>query len=255
MFSTRSLILLVFIASFSIDTPAGQSMASVLASPARPAADAERDAIRKPGEVLGFLGIKPGMTVLEVFAGGGYYTQILDGVVAPDGHVIAHNNQAYMGFIGPEFEARFESSGLAHTEKLTMEANDINLEAGSLDAAVMILAYHDFFFGSEEWGWPRVDETAFLDNLCQAMKPGAILGVVDHVAAPGGDITDDAFRLHRVDPERVKADMTGSCFDLAASSDLLRNPADDHTTSATEGPFKGQTDRFLFRFVRRGTGN
>jgi predicted methyltransferase len=83
------------------------------------------------------------------------------------------------------------------------------------------------------------------------MKPGGILGVVDHIANPGGDTTADAFDLHRIDPERVKSDMEAACFDLAGSSDLLRNPADDHSTSATEGPMQGKTDRFLYRFVRR----
>jgi predicted methyltransferase len=245
------LLLLPLLPGAALAGEAAAAPEAAVQDPARPAADVQRDAARKPAEVLAFLGIEPGMRVLEVFAGGGYYTQILNGVVDPDGEVLAHNNAAYMGFVGPQFEARFADGGLPNVTRITAEANDIELEAKSLDAAVLILAYHDFFFGSDEWGWPDVDEQAFLTGLCDAMKPGAILGVVDHIANAGADATSVAFDLHRVDPERVKSDMAAACFDLAGSSDLLRNPADDHATSATEGPMQGQTDRFVYKFVRR----
>lgn len=224
---------------------------SALAEPARPAADIQRDTNRKPDEVLSFFGVEPGMRVLEVFSGGGYYTQILDSIVGPEGRVLAHNNAGYMNFIGPQFEARFEGDGLANTDRILAEANDIALEPGSLDTTLMVLTYHDFLFGAESFNWPDVDESAFLDHLCTAMKPGAVLGVVDHVADPGGDAKDIAFRIHRIDPDRVKADITASCFDFVEESDCLHNPDDDHTTSATQGPLQGHTDRFVFKFVRR----
>ena len=69
-----------------------EAVQAALAHPARPAADVQRDTNRKPDEVLSFFGIEPGQEVLEVFSGGGYYTQILDALVGPDGKVIAHNN-------------------------------------------------------------------------------------------------------------------------------------------------------------------
>ena len=228
-----------------------EAVQAALAHPARPAADVQRDTNRKPDEVLSFFGIEPGQEVLEVFSGGGYYTQILDALVGPDGKVIAHNNAGYMDFVGPQFESRFLEGGMANTEQLLAEANDIQLEAGSLDAALMVLTYHDFLFGSEQFNWPDVDEAAFLDGLCSAMKPGAVLGVIDHVANPEDDPVKAAFDIHRIDPERVMADITGSCFDFVESSDCLQNPNDDHTTSATQGPLAGNTDRFVYKFVRR----
>jgi predicted methyltransferase len=228
-----------------------EAIAAAVASEARPAADVARDAGRKPEEVLSFFGMKPGMTVLDLFAGGGYYTQILDGVVGDEGRVLAHNNQGYLGFVGPQFEARFADGGLPNTQRVIAEANDLDLEGGSLDAALMILTYHDFLFGSEQFEWPDVDEHALLDTLCDAMKPGAMLGVIDHVAEPGGDPTQVALDLHRIDPAMVKADITGSCFDLVAETDLLANPDDDHSGSALEGPLRGRTDRFVYKFIRR----
>ena len=83
------------------------------------------------------------------------------------------------------------------------------------------------------------------------MKPGAVLGVIDHVADPGGDATEIAQGIHRIDPASVKSDMLGRCFELQEESDLLANSDDDHSSSATTGPLAGNTDRFMFRFVRR----
>jgi len=232
----------------------GSGIASVeaaVAGPARPVEDVQRDPARRPGEVLSFLGIEAGMTVLDVFSGGGYYTEILDALVGTGGRVISHNNQAYLAYVGPQVERRFADGRLANSEQLIAEANDLELEDGSLDAALMILTYHDFLYGSDEMGWPDVDETAFLDLLCRAMKPGAVLGVADHMAPGGGDPGEVAFRLHRVDPQRVVTDATGACFDLAAESDVLRNDTDNHTASATSPEMSGKTDRFLLKFIRR----
>lgn len=245
-------ILLTWISLLAIagDSLASDALTLAVASPARPEADRQRDAGRKPAEILGFFGIGPGMSVLEVFAGGGYYTQILDLAVTPGGHVLSHNNQAYMAYVGDEYRARLDSPSLENVEPILAEANELRLQETSLDAALLILAYHDFLFGSEEWGWPDVDEQAFIEQLCGAMKPGAVLGIVDHVAAAGGDPAEVAMRLHRIDPERVKNDLIAGCFQFTGESTILRNPEDDHSTSATEGPYQGRTDRFVYRFVR-----
>ncbi|NNL94460.1 MAG: class I SAM-dependent methyltransferase [Xanthomonadales bacterium] len=228
-----------------------EAIEAAVAHPRRPEADTVRDKARKPAAVLEFLSLRPGMTVLDVFAGGGYYTEILDTLVGEDGRVLSHNNQAYLGFIGPQLEQRFANGRLANTEQLIAEANDIELEDSSLDAALMILAYHDFFYGSEQFNWPDVDEVAFLDTLCSAMKQGAILGVADHVAPAEGETSDVAFRLHRISPRKVVDDMTGACFDLVAESNLLRNSSDDHSVPSIAPEMSGKTDRFLYKFVRR----
>jgi len=228
-----------------------EAVRAAVENSARPPADVARDAARKPSEILEFFEIEPGMTVLDVFAGGGYYTEILNQLVGPEGKVFSHNNVAYEGFVGEELSARFANDRLGNVERVTAEANELDFEDGSLDAALMILAYHDFFFGNEQYAWPRVDEQAFLESLCRDLKPGAILGVVDHVANPGGDISEVAFSLHRLDPQKVISDMTDSCFDFAEESDLLRHPEDDHTLPAISPELRGKTDRFVYKFVRR----
>jgi predicted methyltransferase len=60
----------------------------VLASPTRSAEDKERDARDKPAEVLALAGFERGDTVADVFAGGGYYSEILAGIVGPEGQVL-----------------------------------------------------------------------------------------------------------------------------------------------------------------------
>lgn len=228
-----------------------EAIEAAVANSARPEADVQRDADRKPAEVLSFFGVDKGMIVLDVFAGGGYYTEILDSVVGETGKVLSHNNQAYLNFVGPQIEQRFSGGRLANSRQVIAEADGLDLADNSLDAALMILAYHDFFFGNEQYGWPDADEAAFLEALCRAMKPGAVLGVADHIDSSGGDVSEVAFNLHRVDPERVKADMTGACFDLEAESDLLRNRDDDHSKPAISPEMSGKTDRFVYKFVRR----
>lgn len=75
---------------------------------ARRAEDRNDDEARKPGEVLTFFGIKPGHTVADLNAGGGYYTEILSYVVGDDGKVISHNDDLYAPFVGDQADARYE---------------------------------------------------------------------------------------------------------------------------------------------------
>jgi predicted methyltransferase len=81
-----------FSAAFA--APPSSAVTAAVASPDRPEADRARDAARKPAEVLAFFGFAPGNKLLDLFAGGGYYTEILSHLVGPKGHVTAHNNKA-----------------------------------------------------------------------------------------------------------------------------------------------------------------
>lgn len=229
----------------------GQAVGEALARAERPAADLELDPHRKPGEVLGFFGIEPGMSVLELFAGGGYYTEVLNAVVGPGGKVHAHNNAAYVAFNDNELGRREQAGRLPNVETVVAEANDLEFPAQQFDAALMILTYHDFLFSSEQFNWPDVDEHALLDQLCTWLKPGGVLGVVDHVANPGGDASEIAVGLHRVDPARVRGDIERHCFELVAESEVLANPDDDHTLRMSDDAIRWQTDRFVMKFKKR----
>jgi predicted methyltransferase len=71
------------------------------------------------------------------------------------------------------------------------------------------------------------------------------------VATAGSDARESGQSLHRIDPERIKTDLEGSCFVFEAESDILRNPDDDHRKPMFAEGIRGQTDRVVFKFRRR----
>lgn len=226
------------------------AVARAVSEPQRPTEDIAKDVNRKPAEVLSFFNIEPGMTVLDVFSGGGYYTEMLNSIVGEDGKVIAHSNQAYMSFIGDAWEKRHANGRLAHTETIVSELDNLELEQNSLDAAMLVLTWHDFMFADPDNGWQAIDETRLLDKLCSAIKPGGVLGLIDHAANDGAPADETAMTLHRIDPQVVKDSFEDSCFSLEASADFLANPDDDHNLSVFDKAIRGNTDRFVLRFVK-----
>ena len=209
--------------------------------------DVERDAGRKPDEVLAFFGIEPGMVVLDMFSGGGYYSEILARVVGADGHVDAHANLAYIGFVGDEFTARHAVGRLENVTVLMAENNELALEAARYDAITMVLSYHDLYYDDPERGWPRFDVPALLAELHEGLRPGGILGVIDHQAAPGSP-AESGNTVHRIDADIVIEELTAAGFVLEDRSDILRNDADDHSISVFDPAVRGSTDRFVLRF-------
>ncbi len=239
-------------------SPCGQSggesiseaVSSAVANPQRPAGDIAKDTNRKPDQVLSFFDIKPGMTVLDLFSGSGYYTEMLNTLVGGEGKVIAHTNEAYIPFSGEAYQQRYVDGRLAQTTTIISEADDLQLDANSLDAAILVLVWHDFLYADVENGWNAIDEDLLLEKLCTALKPGAVLGVIDHVANGDTDSVQVARDLHRVDPQKVKDSFTNACFTFDAEAGFLRNSEDDHTLSVFDKSIRGSTDRFVFRFLR-----
>lgn len=228
-----------------------EAVSAALSNPSRPAEDALKDEGRKPGEVLTFFKIKPGMTVLDLFSGGGYYTELLNSVVGKDGEVIAHTNEAYIPFSGEIYQKRYVDNRLAQAKTIIAEANDLEFEENSLDAAMLVLTWHDFLFADPENGWLAIDEDMLVDKLCKAIKPGGTLGLIDHVANQGGDPSEVAQTMHRVDPQVVRDFFQPTCFKLDAEADFLGNMDDDHSLAPFDKTIRGKTDRFVFRFTRQ----
>jgi predicted methyltransferase len=253
---TKSLLILMFCLP-AFDALCGESnsgntaISNSINSNDRRAEDIPRDEGRQPGEVLEFFGIEPGMTVLDLFSGGGYYTEILSRVVGPDGNVIAHNNNAYMAYVKSELEERYSEGRLGNVTLLVVEANDLDLEDGSIDAALAILTWHDFYYVDTANNWPKIDAASMVQELCGALKPGGILGIVDHVAVAGSDPWESGQQLHRIDPERIKSDLKGDCFEFDGEIAVLRNSEDDYAVSMGDPSVRGKTDRVVYRFRRR----
>ena len=93
-----------------------------------------------------------------------------------------------------------------------------------------------------------------IDALYKGMKPGGIVGVIDHVGE-GSDTRELVDNLHRIDPTVVKADFERAGFVLVGESDILANPEDDHTKLVFDPSIRGKTDRFLMKFVKPDAGD
>lgn len=222
-------------------------IAAALADARRPAGDLETDTRRKPREVLAFFGIAPGMTVLDMYSGGGYYAEILSYLVGEQGAVHAHNNTPYLRWLAEPIAERYKDDRLPNVQRFTAENNELALPAATFDAVLMVLSYHDVYHVDQENGWARIDGPAMLAQLYQAMKPGAVLGIVDHAAAAGAP-PETGDSLHRIDPALARADIEAAGFVFEAASDVLANPQDDHTLHTFSDQMRGRTDKFVFRF-------
>ncbi len=221
--------------------------AAAFASEARTDADRASDAGRKPEAVLEFFGIQRGDVVLEMWAGGGYYTELLAHVVGESGRVVAHANTPILQFDGEAHTNRHVDNRLPNTEVLLAENNELALEADSFDAATIILNYHDLYWSSEEYGWEQIEVPAFLAELYKGIKPGGMLGIVDHQAV-SGSAADTGNTLHRIDSAIVIAELEGAGFVLDGESNVLANPEDDHTKGVFDPAIRGMTDRYVLRF-------
>lgn len=238
-------------AAVTASEPAESLYRQAVDHPDRTESDRARDAGRKPAEVLEFAGILPGMKVLDMYSGGGYYTELLSRIVGPQGRVTAHTNQAYAQFVGDEATERFDNNRLANVEHLAAENNELVLPEAEFDAVMLVLAYHDVYYVDPDNGWPQIDGPKFVAELYKGTKPGGILVVVDHYAAPGSP-RESGNSLHRIDPAIAIAELEAAGFVLDARSDILRNAEDDHSLHMGDPQVRGKTDRFVLRFRRPG---
>src|SRR5438132_4846571 len=102
----------------------------------------------------------------------------------------------------------------------------------------------------EKIGIPMIVPKPIPQAVYAAMKAGAVIGVIDHVANPNSDTRATVDKLHRIDPNVIKTDFKRAGFVLGGSSDLLRNPADDHSLLVFDPKIRGKTDRGIFKFKK-----
>lgn len=221
--------------------------ASVAATSSRTEANVKLDESRKPAEVLTFLGLEKGMRVLDMFGANQYWAEIIAPAVGPDGFVVVWQPNQFMND-----KRRATFAGFAAKQKNVLLINSPfeqpSIGTNAYDFILMNLDYHDVYWESSERKIGRMEPDTWLARLYAAAKPGAVVGIIDHIATPGGDTRAVVEKLHRIDPAVVKADFERAGFVLEAQSDLLRNPADDHSLNVFDDKIRGKTDRFIFRF-------
>lgn len=232
----------VVMALFSL--VASADLAEQLAASGRSDEDKARDEARRPAEVLAYLGIGPGMSVMDLLASGGWYTEVLAVAVGPEGTVYAQNPPMLLGFNDGAYEkaitARLADNRLPNVIRVDRDEGDTGLEPGSLDAALTALNLHDRHnFGSDG------DVAILLAAVKDLLKPGGVLGVIDHYGDPDKDNT----RLHRLNVATALPIIEAAGFEME-SSDLLRNPEDDRSTMVFDPAIRGKTDRVLYKLTK-----
>jgi predicted methyltransferase len=242
--ATAAMAMGALIAALSLTTAHAAAppapVAAALADSRRPAADTERDAARKPADMVAFAGIGPGSKVADFIPGSGYFARIFAGVVGPDGHVY--------GFV-PKAAEDVENLGAddralaAAYPNITAQITPLDAPAfpEKLDVVWTAQNYHDFHnFGAKA-------PTMFNKAAFDALKPGGVYVVVDHADVAGSG-AKDTNSLHRIDPALVKEEVTAAGFVFDGESKVLANPADDHSKVVFDPSIRGHTDQFVFRF-------
>jgi len=238
----------------------------------RSADDLKRDQSEHPAELLRLTGIKSGMRVADVMAGGGYYSELLSYLVGPSGHVLLLNNTAYDHWSEGGWEKRLagnrstaegipgsangatRGNRLPNVEHRTVDLQHLDLPDHSLDALLLIKVYHDFYWidTDPKAVWPKMDAAVVLDQLTRVLKPGGVVLLEDH-SAKAGTGSADAGTLHRIDEAYTVRDFEKRGFKLIGRSDLLRRPQDERTLVSYTPPGLGKTDRFVLVFRKNAS--
>lgn len=216
--------------------------------PGRSADNLKLDESRRPVDVLNFLRLRPGMRVVDMFGGNHYWAEILAPAVGAKGHVTVWEPTQ---FVSPKSSADFAAFAAKHpnVSLLTSEFGAPNLPRNAFDLMIINLNYHDVYWESTKYKITRMDPNAWLRTVYASMKPGGTVGVIDHIG-PAGDTRAIVEKMHRIDPATVRADFIRAGFVLDGTSELLRNPADDHSLGVFDAAIRGKTDRFIMRFKK-----
>lgn len=215
----------------------------------RTEADLERDGVRKPVETLAFMEIQPGDTVLELEAGGGYFTSLLAAVVGPEGKVYMQNPAA--------FDAFFDGGDPPHLATLPENVSYLraqfddyaNVPDASVDAASWVMGPHELWYIPEGADGPLGDPTMSFREIARVLKPGASLYVQDHRAAIGSPESTGG-DTHRIDQNHIDMLAASAGLVKTAESDLFANPDDDLTLNVFNPEIRGKTDQFLVRYTK-----
>jgi predicted methyltransferase len=223
------------------------SAAVDLAAADRTPADRALDAGRHPLETLAFFRVAPGQRVADLFAGGGYTTELLARAVGPTGAVYSQNNAFVINrFAQAPWTERLARPINARVVRVEREFDaPLPPDVHDLDAVIFVLAYHDTV-------WQHTDRAAMNRAVFASLRSGGVYGIIDHSAADGRGV-EDVQTLHRIEQSTLVGEVTAAGFRLDGEAAFMRNPAD--TRDWNDSPMaaadrRGTSDRFVLRFVK-----
>ena len=238
----------------------GREIAAAVASPARTPANVQRDRYRHPAETLAFFGVKPAQTVVEFIPGGGWYTEILAPLVKGRGRYVALVPVSQAEKLRATLAGKAAQYGPAQVQTLDFKTGASTMPAGTADVVLTFRNVHNLLMQDD----PQVAGRAFA-AFYAALKPGGVLGVVDHRLPEGMDTAREKSSgyIKRSTVVRL-AEAAG--FRLAGESPVNANPKDTH--DHPEGVWTlpptyrlkdvdrakyaaiGESDRFTLKFVK-----
>jgi len=245
---------------------------TALAGSHRSDANKARDRYRHPKETLAFFGLRPEMTVVEIWPGGGWYTEVVAPVLRERGKLYVAQygskppfpyQQREMDALAAKMRANPDLYRAVTPTALNFFTNELAIAPpASVDLVLTFRNVHNWF--EEGYGPPNAAELAF-NAMFTALKPGGMLGVVDH-RWPDPATEDPRAKNGYVSEQRVIALAEAAGFELAGRSDVNRNPLDTH--DYPEGVWTlppdlalgdrdrdkylgiGESDRFTLKFVK-----
>ncbi len=196
------------------------------APPPQIAAPADAEA----AEVLGWLGIGSGMQVLDLYADGGRYTRVVSELVGETGRVVVHDNTPFVDFArasAPSIEIPLDN-----VQRLRSTSASLVLPARGFDAALLFMAYREVYYVLGPDGWQRLEDENLLTALYRSLRPGAVLGVIQHRRARQTAESPIA-PASSVAASRVRVDLTEAGFVFEDERRFSGSPPDDDTQAET----------------------
>jgi predicted methyltransferase len=259
-----------------------QAIQSLLAAPDRTPADRTNDQRRLPEKMLAFMGVRPGMIAMDLFAGGGYTTELLARAIGPAGKVYGQSQAPNPSLAPPAAPEGNSNPSAANTTSTTPAARPApapvrvpssvalaqrqdRLLAAGVPAATIVpvvqkfespipealahqqLDFASLMFNYHDLGHMGVDRQAMNRAIFQALKPGGIYIVSDHAGRPGTGISE-AGTLHRIEEAFLKQEIESVGFKFVAEGGFLRNPNDPRDKN-TPSPAQPKDD-FVLKFVK-----
>jgi predicted methyltransferase len=217
--------------------------AAIVAAPDRTEADRTTDKRRDPTQLLAFTGVRAGMTVLDMGAGGGYSTELMARAVGPNGKVYGQNAPMFANAVRG-LEARTMTPAGKNIVALGRPFDDpLPPEVSGLDMVTYFFFYHDT-------AYLEVDRAQMNRKLFAALKPGGMMIIADHSAKAGAGVTV-ARSLHRIEESVLRNEVQAAGFKLVGEGNFLRHLEDPRDFSVQPvTPTRPAVDEFVLKFQK-----